>query len=416
MWRQLLGIGVMLKQQWTSCPAQEKSFSAGQLRLTAKCPMLTILSIFGTRPEAIKIAPVIQELNKHPLQIRSVICVTAQHRQMLDQVLELFDIHPHYDLDLMNSDQSLTQITLAIIRELDPVVQEVRPDWILVQGDTTTVVMASLIAFYHRVKIGHIEAGLRTHNKYQPFPEEMYRRITDALSDIYFSPTQWARQNLLKEGVPDNSIWVTGNTVIDALLQVATRNYDWNDGPLSHIPQDKRLILVTAHRRESFGEPLRNVMLAIHDLAQRYKRDCHFVFPVHLNPNVQTAVNDNLGDQDNISLITHLPYLPLVHLMKRSTLILTDSGGIQEEAPSLGVPVLVCRNTTERPEAIEAGVAKLVGTDCKIIVREVSHLLDDDEARTRMVKTTNPFGDGRAAGRIVDILLNDHIANVNRKV
>jgi len=396
--------------------SQENSSSADPLRLTGKCPMLTILSIFGTRPEAIKIAPVIQELNKHPLQIRSVICVTAQHRQMLDQVLELFNINPHYDLDLMISDQSLTQITLAIIRALDPVFQKVRPDWVLVQGDTTTSAMASLIAFYHRIKIAHIEAGLRTYNKYQPFPEEINRRITDAMSDIYFSPTERARQNLLKEGVPDNSIWVTGNTVIDALLQVAARNYNWNEGPLSHIPQNKRLILVTAHRRESFGKPLRNVMLAIRDLAQRYKRDCHFVYPVHLNPNVQTAVNDNLGNQDNISLIAPLPYLPLVHLMKRSTVILTDSGGIQEEAPSLGVPVLVCRNTTERPEAIEAGVAKLAGTDRRIIVREVSHLLDDDEARNRMVKEINPFGDGRAASRIVDIIINNHIKNVNKKV
>ena len=385
------------------------------IAVNRKYPMLSILSIFGTRPEAIKMAPVIQELNRYPLQIRSVICVTAQHRQMLDQVLELFNIHPHYDLNLMYSDQSLSEITLSIIRKLDPVVREVKPDWVLVQGDTTTVMMASLVAFYHRVRVGHIEAGLRTHNKYQPFPEEINRRITDALSDKFFAPTEWARQNLLREGVSDNSVWVTGNTGIDALLQVANRHYNWDDGELALIPQDKRLILVTAHRRESFGEPLRNVCLAIRDLAQRYKRDCHFVYPVHLNPNVQAAVNENLGGQDNISLVKPLNYLPLIHLMKRSTLILTDSGGIQEEAPSLGVPVLVCRDTTERPEAIEAGAAKLVGTDRNRIVREVRYLLDDDEARSRMARVISPFGDGHAAGQIVDILLNDHIANINLK-
>jgi UDP-N-acetylglucosamine 2-epimerase (non-hydrolysing) len=368
--------------------------------------LLTILSVFGTRPEAIKMAPVVQQLNQYPAQIRSVICVTAQHRQMLDQVLNLFNIQPHYDLNLMRPNQSLSQITAAVIGELDSVLQEVKPDWVLVQGDTTTVMATALVAFYHRVKVGHVEAGLRTRHKYQPFPEEINRHVTDVLADLFFAPTESARQNLLKEGTPDAAIRVTGNTVIDALLQVAAMDYDWNNGPLAGIPTDKRLILITAHRRESFGEPFRNLCLAIRDLAQRYQYDCHFVYPVHLNPNVQAPVCEILGNQGNISLIEPLDYLPLIQLMKHCVVILTDSGGIQEEAPSLGVPVLVLRETTERPEAIEAGTAKLVGTDRAWIVSEASRLLDDAEAHAQMARAVNPYGDGQAAQRIATALIN----------
>jgi UDP-N-acetylglucosamine 2-epimerase (non-hydrolysing) len=367
--------------------------------------MLTILSIFGTRPEAIKMAPVVEQLNQYPEQIRSVVCVTAQHRHMLDQVLNLFDIRPDYDLNLMCPNQSLAQITAAVLQELDPVIQAIQPDWVLVQGDTTTVMAAALVAFYHRVKVGHVEAGLRTHDKYRPFPEEINRRIADVMADLFFAPTQRARQNLLKEGAPDAAIRVTGNTVIDALLQVATKDYQWAEGPLADLPPDKRLILITAHRRESFGQPFRNLCLAIRDLAQRYRQECHFVYPVHLNPNVQQPVYEILGREDNISLIEPLDYLPLVQLMKRSALILTDSGGIQEEAPSLGVPVLVLRETTERPEAIEAGAARLVGLDRSRIVQEATQLLDNPQAHAQMAQVVNPYGDGRAAQRIVAAIL-----------
>jgi UDP-N-acetylglucosamine 2-epimerase (non-hydrolysing) len=367
---------------------------------------LTILSIFGTRPEAIKMAPVVQQLSQHPQYMRSVVCVTAQHRQMLDQVLDLFSIYPDFDLNLMRPNQSLSQITAAVIQELDPIIQKVQPDWVLVQGDTTTVMAASLVAFYHRVKVGHVEAGLRTHDKYRPFPEEINRRLTDVVADLFFAPTAWARQNLLNEGISDTVIRVTGNTVIDALLQVAAQNYDWSGGPLADIPRHKRLVLITAHRRESFGEPFRNLCLAIRDLAQRYRQACHFVYPVHLNPNVRAPVYEILGQQENISLIEPLDYLPLVQLMKQCTLVLTDSGGIQEEAPSLGVPVLVLRETTERPEALAAGTARLVGTQRERIVAEASHLLDDMNAHTQMAKAVNPYGDGQAARRIVAALLH----------
>ena len=368
--------------------------------------MLTVLSIFGTRPEAVKMTPVVQQLSQYPGQIHSVVCVTAQHRRMLDQVLNLFEIRPDYDLNLMRSNQSLAQITAMMIQELDPIIQQVKPDWVLVQGDTTTVMAAALVAFYQRVKVGHMEAGLRTCDKYQPFPEEINRRVTDVLANLFFAPTERARQNLLQEGIPIAAIRVTGNTVIDALLQVAAKTYSWTDGPLSTIPRQKRLVLITAHRRESFGAPLANLSWAVRDLAQRYQGDCHFVYPVHLNPNVQGPVYEILDHQANVSLIEPLDYLPLVQLMKQCALILTDSGGIQEEAPSLGVPVLVLRETTERPEAIEAGVARLVGLNRAQIVSEAAHLLDNPAARAQMARAVNPYGDGQAARRIVEALLD----------
>jgi len=369
--------------------------------------MITVLNILGTRPEAIKMAPVIKELQKHPDQVRCVVCATGQHRQMLDQVLELFAIRPDFDLDVMQPNQSLARLTAVLLTALDDVVQEVQPDWILAQGDTTTVAVASLVAFYRNIRFGHVEAGLRTHNRRHPFPEEINRRIADLVADLYFAPTPRSRDVLLKEGVAENAICVTGNTVIDALLDVAARDYDWDAGPLAGLPRDKRFVLITAHRRESFGQPFRDLCQAIRELAVDFADGgVHFVYPVHLNPNVRQPVGELLSGLANVSLIEPLDYLSLVHLMKRSALILTDSGGIQEEAPSLGVPVLVMRETTERPEGVEAGVVKLVGTARERIVSEAQVLLRDPAAHAAMATRANPYGDGTAAARIVTALLD----------
>lgn len=366
--------------------------------------MQTVLTVFGTRPEALKMAPVVLELERRREHVRSVVCVTAQHRDMLDQVTALFGLRPDFDLDVMRANQSLSQVTAAVIERLDPVVRETKPDWILVQGDTTTAMAASLVGFYHHARVGHVEAGLRTFNKHRPFPEEMNRRIADLIADLCFVPTDRARRNLLTEGIPDQQIRVTGNTVIDALLQVQAREYRWEDGPLAVVPRDKTLVLVTAHRRESFGDGLKDLCQAIKSLAERYEH-CHFVYPVHPNPNVRTPVEAILSRCRNISLLAPLDYLPLVHLMKRARLILTDSGGIQEEAPSLGVPVLVLREETERPEGIEAGTARLVGTSPSRIIAEAGRLLDDDDEHEKMARVRNPYGDGRASIRIVDALI-----------
>jgi UDP-N-acetylglucosamine 2-epimerase len=325
--------------------------------------MLTILSVIGTRPEAIKMAPVIKELEKYPDKIRSVVCATGQHREMLDQVLELFNISPHQSLNIMKSDQKLSQLSADLFSKLDPVVRQTKPDWILAQGDTTTVMITSLVAFYNGIRFGHVEAGLRTGNMVNPFPEEMNRRVVDSVSDFLFTPTKRNRQALLDEGISDEKILVTGNTVIDALLKVAKLPFDGSSGIVSAIPENEQIIMITAHRRESFGKPLREICLAIKKLAVRFARDgVHFVYLVHMNPNVCKPVEDILSGQKNVILTEPLDYLSTVNLMKRSRLIMTDSGGIQEEAPSLGVPVLVMRDTTERPEGIEAGVARLVGT------------------------------------------------------
>lgn len=368
--------------------------------------MLTVLSILGTRPEAIKMAPVIQELAKHPQRVRSLVCVTAQHREMLDQVLHLFDIHPDYDLNLMRPGQSLPDLTSHLFTSLSPILAETKPDWVLAQGDTTTVLVAALVAYYHKVCFGHVEAGLRTGDRYAPFPEEINRRVADIVADLLFAPTERSRQALLREGCPAEAILVTGNTVIDALLDVAARPYNWLAGPLASIPTDKRLVLITAHRRESFGTPFREMCHAIRELALRFAPSgVHFVYPVHLNPNVRQPVGEILSGISNISLIEPLDYLSMVHLMKRSTLILTDSGGIQEEAPSLRVPVLVMRETTERPEGIEAGVVRLVGTQRERIVSETQRLLQDPSALMEMASGANPYGDGKAAMRIVSALL-----------
>jgi UDP-N-acetylglucosamine 2-epimerase (non-hydrolysing) len=352
-------------------------------------------------------APVVRQLAQNP-GIDSRVCVTAQHRQMLDQVLNLFSIQPDYDLDLMREGQSLTDLSAAIFTHLDPVLTEFKPDWVLVQGDTTTVAITSLLAYYHRIKVGHVEAGLRTHNKWQPFPEEINRRVAGVVADLHFAPTEQARDNLLHEGIREEAIVLTGNPVIDALLYVAEQP----------VPEDvitlldnleignRDLILVTAHRRENFGLPLENICLALKELAEL--RDVEIVYPVHLNPHVQEPVKRILGNVPHVTLLPPLDYLPLVHLEKRARIILTDSGGIQEEAPAFGVPVLVMRNVTERPEGVAAGTLKLVGTDADHIIRETKRLLNDPTAHAEMAKAVNPFGDGHAAERIVETIWNFH--------
>ena len=373
--------------------------------------MFNCLSIVGTRPEAIKMAPVIKELARHSGRVRSLVCSTGQHRQMLDQVFNLFAIQPDFELNVMQNNQALSQLTASLLTAVDDVVKQARPDCILAQGDTTTVLVASLVAYYHRIKFGHVEAGLRTGDRYRPFPEEMNRCVADRLADYLFAPTERSRQNLLREGYPESSITVTGNTVIDALLDVAARPYDWANSPLATLPTGQRLVLITAHRRESFGEPFRELCEAIREVARRFQSDgVHFVYPVHLNPNVRQPVGEILAGIPNVSLIEPLDYLALIQLMKRATLILTDSGGIQEEAPGLKIPVLVMRETTERPEGVEAGVVRLVGTSRDRIVEETTRLLQHPDELGRMAKGINPYGDGHAAERIVGRVLQAHAA------
>jgi UDP-N-acetylglucosamine 2-epimerase (non-hydrolysing) len=368
---------------------------------------MKVLSVFGTRPEAVKMAPVVQEFARTP-GVVSLVCVTAQHRQMLDQVLNLFKITPDVDLDLMQPNQSLAEVTAAVFTFLDPVLADIKPDWVLVQGDTTTVMATSLLAYYHRIRVGHVEAGLRTGDKWQPFPEEINRRVAGTVADLHFAPTEWSRQNLLRENVPDKEIIVTGNPVIDALQSVA----DMPDPPevlelegRLGLHENRRLVLITAHRRENFGEPFINICSAILRLANDYGERVQFIYPVHLNPNVQEPVYRLLGDVPNITLLPPLDYLPLVHLIKRATLVLTDSGGIQEEAPGLGVPVLVMREVTERPEGVEAGTVRLVGTDPERIYTQARRLLDDPAEHAEMARAVNPYGDGHAAPRIVRAIL-----------
>jgi len=368
--------------------------------------MFTVLTIIGTRPEAIKMAPVIKELARFPHAIRSVVCAVGQHRQMLDQALDLFGIVPHFDLNLMEANQRLPALTANLFTGLDSVLSEVRPDWVLAQGDTTTVFVAAMQAFYHGISFGHVEAGLRTGDKRRPFPEEVNRRIADLVADVYFAPTAHAREALIREGCREQDIYVTGNTVIDAVNDVAAREYDWGSGPLASIPLDRRLVLITAHRRESFGEPFRDLCQAIRELAVQFGEDVHFVYPVHLNPNVRRPVMALLSGIPNVSLIEPLDYLSLVQLMKRSALVLTDSGGIQEEAPGLQVPVLVMRDTTERPEGIATGWVTLVGTNrARIVDEAVRRLREPAVPHGNRSMGSSPYGDGRAAERIVSILL-----------
>jgi UDP-N-acetylglucosamine 2-epimerase (non-hydrolysing) len=364
---------------------------------------LKILSVFGTRPEAVKMAPIVKLLAE-TAGVESRVCVTAQHRQMLDQVLNLFNIQPDYDLNLMRDDQSLAQLSAAIFTHLDPVFSDFKPDWVLAQGDTTTVAITSLLTYFHRIKFGHVEAGLRTHDKWQPFPEEVNRRVAGVIADLHFAPTEWAKQNLLREGIDEHLIQVTGNTVIDALQFVAKQPEPREITELATAKLiQKKLILVTAHRRENFGEPIEDICHALLELANR--GDVEIVYPVHLNPNVQEPVRRLLADKEHITLLPPLDYLPLVHLMKRAALILTDSGGIQEEAPAFGIPTLVLRDVTERPEGVEAGTLKLVGTETSLIVEEAKRLLDDQSAYGKMARAANPYGDGHAAEKIVRALL-----------
>jgi len=369
---------------------------------------IKILSVFGTRPEAVKMAPIVRLL-KQTSGVESRVCVTAQHRQMLDQVLELFQIQPEYDLDLMRENQSLAQISASIFTHLDPVLTDFQPDWVLVVGDTTTVVTTSLLTYFRRIKLGHVEAGLRTHNKWHPFPEEVNRRIATVIADLHFAPTEWSKGNLLREGVDEKNILVTGNSVIDALNFVAEQAEPPEITALLDklgisLPEGRRLVLFLAHRRENFGQPLENICQAIKELAGR--GDLEIIDPVHLNPNVQETVNRNLKGVPHVTLLPPLDYLPMVHLMKHAALLLTDSGGLQEEAPSLGVPVLVMRETTERPEGVAAGTLKLVGTETGRIVEEANRLLDDPAAYAEMARAANPYGDGHTAERIIDALLN----------
>ncbi len=371
---------------------------------------MKILSIFGTRPEAIKMAPVVKALSGSP-QLESAVCVTAQHREMLDQVLDLFQIQPEYDLNIMAPGQDLFDVTTNVLKGLKAVLSEYRPDMILVHGDTTTTMSAALAAFYLRIPVGHVEAGLRTGNKAAPFPEELNRCLTGHMANLHFAPTPAARDNLVREGIDTESISVTGNTVVDALLDVVGQIRSDSllqktfTGQFSFLDPAKRLILVTGHRRENFGQGFENICHALARIAAEFN-DVEIVYPVHLNPNVQEPVNRILGSGggQNIHLIAPLDYLPFVYLMERSCLIVTDSGGIQEEAPSLGKPVLVMRDTTERPEAVAAGTVELVGTDPERIYGAAAALLTDADKYKQMSEAHNPYGDGKASGRIVSAL------------
>lgn len=363
---------------------------------------LKVMTIFGTRPEAIKMAPLVLELKKHPDKIESIVTVTAQHRQMLDQVLDTFQITPDYDLNIMKERQTLVDVTVHALEGLNKVMQQTKPDIVLVHGDTSTTFVGSLAAFYNQIPIGHVEAGLRTGNKYSPYPEEMNRQLTGVMADLHFAPTERAKENLLLENKQEESIFVTGNTAIDALKTTVKKYYSH---PILEKIGDDRLILLTAHRRENVGQPMRNIFRAIRRILEEYC-NVQVVFPVHLNPAVRKIVNEELNNNDKIHLIEPLDVLDFHNFAAKSYIILTDSGGIQEEAPSLGKPVLVLRDTTERPEGIEAGTLKLVGTDEETIFQSAKELLENEFEYEKMAKASNPYGDGKASERIVEQLLN----------
>lgn len=366
---------------------------------------IKVMTVFGTRPEAIKMAPIVLELQKHPDMIVPVVAVTAQHREMLDQVLNLFHIKPDHDLNIMAAGQTLFDITTRAMMGLDKVLTEEKPDIVLVHGDTTTTFAGALAAYYHQTAVGHVEAGLRTHNKYSPFPEEMNRRLTGCIADLNFAPTSTSEANLLAENVPPESIFVTGNTVIDALHHTVRDDFDFQEESLKDVDfQNKRIILVTTHRRENLGEPMRHVYKALKQLTEEFD-DVEVVFPVHKNPKVREVVNEELGGLAKVHLIDPLDYEPFANLMHRAHLILTDSGGVQEEAPALGKPVLVLRDTTERPEAVDAGTVKLIGTDRERVYEEAKKLLTDKAEYSRMAESVNPYGDGKAAARIIQAIL-----------
>jgi UDP-N-acetylglucosamine 2-epimerase (non-hydrolysing) len=369
---------------------------------------LTVAVIFGTRPEAIKLAPLIKRLEQHPERFCAVPIVTAQHREMLDQVLNLFSIRPHHDLAIIRPRQSLAEITARAVTGLDAVLVQEKPDFVIVQGDTSTTFVAALAAFYHRIKIAHVEAGLRTRQKYYPFPEEINRRLTTVVADLHFAPTQESRANLLSEGIPAEQIWVTGNTVIDALRDVLSWDRECAHPVLDRVAAEKRrMIFVTSHRRENQGRPQERICEALLRLVERFP-DTLVAFPVHLSPAVRDTVLPRLRAQDRIALLDPIDYFETVHFMKASCLVLTDSGGIQEEAPALGKPVLVLRDTTERPEGLRAGTVRLVGTDPRAIFDSASELLLNDIAYRRMAEAVNPYGDGQASARIIQAL--EHVA------
>ncbi len=405
--------------QWIHHPARA-AHKFQQTKTKQFLNMKTVMLVFGTRPEAIKMAPLVKEFQKHPETFKTIVCVTGQHRQMLDQVLQLFEITPDYDLNIMKQGQDLYDVTARVLVGLRDVLKESQPNVVLVHGDTTTSTAAALAAFYQQIPVGHVEAGLRTHNIYSPWPEEMNRQITGRIATYNFAPTPLSKANLLREAVADESITVTGNTVIDALYWVVNKikedkalnnelkellaqaGYD-----VTRLNDGKKLVLITGHRRENFGDGFINMCTAIRDLTQKYP-DVDFVYPMHLNPNVRKPIHEVFGEDlsnlGNMFFIEPLEYLSFVYLMEKSNIVLTDSGGIQEEAPGLGKPVLVMRDTTERPEALEAGTVKLVGTDYNKIVAEVSQLLDNQAHYDAMSKAVNPYGDGLACGRIVDAL------------
>ncbi len=367
-----------------------------------------IFVVMGTRPEAIKLAPIVHALRARSDRFAVFVCATAQHREMLDSVLDIFQIAVDADLNVMQDNQSPSQVAAAIFAALEPLLLDVRPDWVVVQGDTTTVAIAALAAYYCGFRVAHVEAGLRTHDKWQPFPEEINRRVTGAIADLHFAPTPQARENLLRENIPPERILVTGNPVIDALHMVL--RYPEPDHPVfRQIDPARRLILVTAHRRENFGEPLERICRALYTVATRFAGDVQIVYPVHMNPNVWQPVHARLGSVPNIVLVPPVDYCTLAHLMRRAYLIVTDSGGIQEEAPSLGKPVIVLREVTERPEAVRAGTVRLVGTDDIRIVAEITRLLTDAGAYATMAHAVNPYGDGHAAERIVRALAGEPV-------
>lgn len=363
--------------------------------------MIKVMSIFGTRPEAIKMAPLVKELERRK-EIESIVCVTAQHREMLDQVLNTFDIKPDYDLNIMKQGQSLADVTIRALVGLEEVIKEVKPDIVLVHGDTTTTFAGALAAFYNQVAIGHVEAGLRTYDKYSPYPEEMNRQMVDRLSDMYFAPTEISKDNLLKENIDESKIYITGNTAIDAMSTTVDEKYTHPE--LDWIKPGERMILLTAHRRENLGEPMRHIFRAIKRVVDEFS-DVKVIYPIHMNPRVREVANEVFGDADRVKLIEPLEVFDFHNFQNKSYIILTDSGGIQEEAPSLGKPVLVLRDTTERPEGIKAGTLKLVGTDEDVIYEETKKLLLDKKEYEKMSKASNPYGDGHASERIADAII-----------
>ncbi len=366
--------------------------------------MIKVLTVIGTRPEAIKLAPVLRELERRPRVFDSRVCVTAQHREMVDQMLDLFSIEPDYDLDIMRPGQSLTDITREVLGGMEEILLEERPDWLVVQGDTTTVAASSLAGFYHNVRVAHVEAGLRTYDRHSPFPEEVNRRLAAVLADLHFAPTRWAADNLLREGIPAEAIRIAGNTVIDALVEVSTMPFDPLDSGMPELPiDDKRLVMVTAHRGENFGEGIERICHGLKTLARQHD-DLHLVFPVHMNPRVREPVYRHLGRMHNITLLDPLDYQSTVWLLSRCHFVITDSGGLQEEAAGVGKPVLVLRDSTERPEAVEAGTAKLIGSDGDRLVSWASRLLGEDGTYDQMARAISPYGNGTAAVEIVESL------------